>query len=118
MSASTTGYDGLPEAAIRGIAALFGAEPQLQQQRRAGIGPIWRVERRSENGNLRLLLWPQIARVDVTCGPHSWIVRGVRRTELLPGLEAIFHFGANGLLTVAPTGHVVMVSPDESDAAE
>ena len=118
MSALPVGYDDLPEAAIPQIAALFGAEPQLQQQGRENIGPIWRVARRSENGNLRLLLWPQLARVDVTCGPHSWIVRGVRRTELLPGLEAIFHFGANGLLTVAPTGHVVMVSPDESDAAE
>lgn len=112
MSAPTAGYDGLPEDAVPEIAALFGTEPQLQQAGRADIGPIWRVERRSENGNLRLLLWPQLARVDVTCGPHSWIVRGVRRTELLHGLEVIFHFGANGLLTVAPSGHAVMVSPD------
>lgn len=107
-------YAGLPAEAIAEIAALFGAEPQLQQDDQPAIGPIWSVARRSENGNLRLLLWPQIARVDVSCGPHSWIVRGVRRTEVLDGLEVIFRFGAHGLLSVHRSGHAVMVSANES----
>jgi len=47
----------------------------------------------------------------VTCGPHSWIACGITKTEVLPGIEVIFRFPANGLLTVAPTGHVVMAVP-------
>ena len=110
-----TVYDGLPAEAVAEIGALFGAEPRLQQDDHDQIGAIWSVARRSENGNLRLLLWPRIARVDVTCGPHSWVVRGVLRTEVLDGLEVIFRFGANGLLTVHPSGHAVMVSAEDGE---
>ena len=116
MTAATTSYDALPPEAIPQIAALFGAEPRLMQDDQPEIGPIWSVARRSENGNLRLLLWPQLARVDLTCGPHSWIARGIQRTELIQDLEVIFRFGENGLLTIAPSGHAVMVAPAPSQA--
>ena len=106
-------HEGLPAEAIAEIGALFGSEARLQQDDQDGVGAIWSVERRSENGNLRLLLWPRIARVDATCGPHSWIVRGVRRTEVIDGLEVIFRFGANGLLSVHRSGHAMMVSAEE-----
>ncbi len=104
-------YDGLPAGAVPAIAALFGVEARLQQDGQPRVGPIWSIEHRSENGNLRLLLWPQLARVDVTCGPHSWIARAITKTEVLPGIEVIFRLQSDGLLTVAPTGHVVMAAP-------
>ena len=104
-------FERLPVEAAHAIAALFGAEARLQQEGQPKIGPIWAVEHRSENGNLRLLLWPQIARVDVTCGPHTWIARGIRETEIINDVEVIFRFQSDGMLTVAPSGHVVMVAP-------
>ena len=112
MKAIPVSFSGLPVTAVAEIAALFGAEAQLQLADHPTSGPLWRIEHRSENGNLRLLLWPAIARVDVTCGPHTWIARGVSETHVLEGIEAIFHFGTNGLLTVAPTGHATMIAQD------
>ena len=97
MKATPVSFTGLPDTAVAEIAALFGAEAQLQLADHPTSGPLWRIEHRSENGNLRLLLWPAIARVDVTCGPHTWIARGVSETHVLAGIEAIFHFGTNRL---------------------
>lgn len=94
------------------IAALFGEEPQLYQEEHPQVGSIWSITHRSQHGNLQLLVWPKIGRVDLNCGPHNWIASDVRSTELISGLEVIFQFGGNGLLIIAVSGHATMIADD------
>ena len=72
------------------------------------------------------MLWPSLARVDVRCGPHVWVAKGVVETEVIAGLEVIFRFGEalsgqgragegaepEGTLFVGVGGDVMMVSGD------
>ena len=53
MKAIPVSFTGLPDTAVAEIAALFGAEAQLQLADHPTSGPLWRIEHRSENGNLR-----------------------------------------------------------------
>lgn len=103
-------YAGLPEEAVAGIAALFDAEPARAAFSEGLNDPVWEITHRGPNGNLELTLWPALSRVDATCGPHAWIVRGIEETEILPGIEVIFRFGNGGILTAATTGQVLMVT--------
>ena len=103
-------YRGIPDAAVAEIAALFGAEPARAAFSEGLDDPVWEITHRGPNGNLDLTLWPALSRVDATCGPHAWIVRGVEETEILPGIEVIFRFGNGGILTAAISGQVLMVT--------
>ena len=104
-------YPGLPPQAVAAIAALFNAEPARAQFSQA-IDPVYEISHRGPNGNLRLALWPSLARVDATVGPHAWIARPISETEIIPNLEVIFRFGTHGLLTIALTGQALMVADD------
>lgn len=104
-----TVYPGLPPEAVAAIAVLFGSRP-ARAEFSQGIDPVYEISHRGPNGNLDLVLWPAQARIDAACGPHSWIVRGVRETEVIPDLEVILRFGAHGLLTIARTGQILMVT--------
>lgn len=103
-------YAGLPEAAIPEIAALFGAKSARAPFSQTLDHPVYEITHRGPNGNLHLTLWPALARVDAACGPHAWIVRGIQETEILPGIEVIFRFAGNGLLTAATTGQILMIA--------
>ena len=102
-------YPGLPPEAVADIAALFNAEPTRAQFSK-GIDPVYEISHRGPNGNLRLALWPSLARVDATVGPHAWIARNISETEIIPNLEVIFRLPNHGLLTASLTGQILMVA--------
>jgi hypothetical protein len=105
-------FDGLTAAAISKIAELFGAEAQRQPFDLPNDSKgVWGVHHRSESGNIRVLLWPAINRIDVAVGPHMWVVKGVSELEVIEDLEFIARFGTDGVLTVALSGQVVLTTP-------
>lgn len=111
MSAETR-FAGITLGGVNAVADLFG----VPAERQAYAPPddtdgVWAVHHRGESGNLRILLWPSLDRIDVTCGPHMWIVRGVEELEILEQVEFIARFGDGGVLTAAVSGQVMMVAP-------
>ncbi len=120
-------FDGVTSGAIDAVAVLFGceAERQLYSLPNDDQG-VWAVNYRAESGNIRMVLWPTINRIDITVGPHMWVVKGVRAVEVIDNLEVIARFGQDGVLTVALNGQVVLTttspalpaSPLAGEAAE
>ena len=120
-------FDGVTSGAIDAVAVLFGceAERQLYSLPNDDRG-VWAVNYRAESGNIRMVLWPTINRIDITVGPHMWVVKGVREVEVIDNLEVIARFGQDGVLTVALNGQVVLTttspalpaSPLAGEAAE
>ncbi len=107
-------FVGVSWEVVEAVAALFATEPERQPfDLPANDLGVWQVQHRSESGNLRVLLWPGIDRVDVVVGPHMWVVKSVREVEVIDGLEWIARFAADGVLTVALGGQVVLVTPSE-----
>lgn len=98
--------------AIDAIGELFDCPPERQPY---GLPEddqgVWSAHYRSESGNIRVLLWPSIDRIDVTVGPHMWVVKDVREVEVIDELELIARFGEDGVLTVALNGQVVLTTP-------
>ena len=104
-------FEGITSEAISAIAALFETEAQRQPFELPDDDEgVWEVQYRAESGNIRVLLWPSIGRIDVTVGPHMWVVKGVREVEVIEGLELIARFGEDGVLTVALSGQVVLTT--------
>ena len=107
-------FSGVSADAIDAIADLFATEARRQEFSLPNDDQgVWEVSYRSESGNIRALLWPAINRIDVTVGPHMWVVKGVRELEVIDGLEFIARFGADeadGVLTVARGGQVVLTT--------
>ncbi len=102
-------FEGVTADAITAIAALFDSEAARQAFDLPNDDQgVWEVHYRAETGNIRVLLWPAINRIDVTVGPHMWVVKGVREVEVIEELELIARFGADGVLTVALNGQVVL----------
>lgn len=107
-------FDGITSEAVEAIAALFATEAKRQEFELPDddLG-IWEVSYRAETGNIRALLWPSIDRIDITVGPHMWVVKGIRELEVIDGLEFIGRFERNGVLTVALNGQVVLTTPGD-----
>ena len=85
-----TQYEGLPPAAVKAIAALFCVGVEQESFAEPPDAPAYSVRVRGPIGNVRLLCWPGLNRVDVTCGAHAWIAKQVSETEIIDGLEVIF----------------------------
>ena len=99
-------------AAVEAVAELCGVEAVRQEFSLPDDDwGVWEVVHRTESGNVRVLLWPSIARIDVAVGPHLWVVRGVREVEVIEGLEWITRFGADGVLTAALNGQIALTTP-------
>ena len=104
-------FAGLSTEAVDAIGDLFRCPPERQPYDLPNDNQgVWAVNHRSESGNIRLLLWPAVNRIDVTVGPHMWVVKGVREIETIEELELIARFGQDGVLTVARTGQVVLTT--------
>ncbi|MDE2968405.1 MAG: hypothetical protein OXS30_13085 [Chloroflexota bacterium] len=102
--------------AISAIAALFDTDAERQEFDIPNSDHgVWQVNHRSESGNIRVLLWPAIDRIDVTVGPHMWVVKGVREVEVIQDLEFIARFAHDGVLTVARNGQVVLTTTSPSE---
>lgn len=107
-------FDGVTPDAISAIAALFDCDAEQQEFSLPNDDQgVWQVHYRAETGNIRVLLWPAIDRIDVAVGPHMWVVKGVREIEVIQDLEFIARFPSNGLLTVARNGQVVLTTTSE-----
>lgn len=113
-------FDRISPDAIDAIASLFDTNPLRQpfqlpasnDHHDADLG-VWAIHYRSESGNLKLLLWPALDRIDVAVGPHMWIVTGVHQLEVIDDLEVIARFGYGGTLTVALNGQIVLSARSE-----
>lgn len=86
-------FDGVGREAVEAIAQLLDVEAVREPYEPAPGEAVYAIRHRSETGTLRLVLWPSLARVDVSCGPHAWVAKAVRETEVIAGLEVIFRFG-------------------------
>ena len=105
-------FSGVTLAGANAVADLFGLPAERQEFAPPGdTDGVWAIHHRGETGNLRIILWPSLDRIDVSCGPHMWIVRGVEVLEVIDGLEFIARFNDGGVLTVAVGGQVMMVAP-------
>ena len=108
-------FPGVSREAVDAIGALFGVGAEREPYEPVPGEAVYALRYRSETGTLRLLLWPSLGRVDVQCGPHAWVAKGVVETEVIAGLEVIFRFGdvgdaePEGTLFVALKGVVMMV---------
>ena len=123
-------FAGVTREAASAIATLFGVEATREPYEPGEGEAVYAIRHRSETGTLRLVLWPSLARVDVRCGPHVWVAKGVVETEVIAGLEVIFRFGQapsgqgragegaepEGTLFVGVGGDVMMVSGGGGDA--
>jgi len=120
-------FVGISREATEAIAALFQTDATREPYEPELGAAVYAVRHRSEKGTLRLVLWPSLGRVDVTCGPHAWVAKSVRETEVISGLEVIFRFGEasaaiaggdednggrDGMMFVGIGGDVMMVSAD------
>ena len=77
-------FDGVTADAISAIAALFDCNAEQQEFSLPNDEQgVWQVHYRAETGNIRVLLWPAMSRIDVTVGPHMWVVKGVREIEVI-----------------------------------
>ena len=108
-------FAGVTREAAQAIAALFDAEAVREPYTPGEGEAVYAIRHRSLTGTLRLVLWPSLARVDVRCGPHAWVAKGVVETEVIAGLEVIFRFGTgegepDGTLFVGVGGDVMLVS--------
>lgn len=101
---------GVSQEAALAVAALFEVELATEPYEPAEGETVYALEQRGPIGNLRLVLWPSLHRVDVQVGPHSWIAKAVVETEVIDGLEAIFRMEGGGMLFVALTGDVMLVA--------
>lgn len=103
-------FDQLDEACVAATAALFGVEPAIEPYTPDG-SPVYRLQLDGGADGVRLILWPSIARVDVTSvGNHAWVLKGVGRVEIIDGVEVVFHPAVGkGFLFVAVNGFVNMV---------
>lgn len=105
-------FAGITLQAVEAIAELFESDAVRQPYDLPDdTQGVWEVHYRAETGNIRILMWPAIDRVDVAVGPHMWVVKGITQFETIDGLEFIARFGDNGVLTVARNGQVILTSP-------
>ncbi len=104
-------FNGVTPEAINAVATLFNTDAERQPFDLPNDDQgVWEVHHRAETGNIRVLLWPAINRIDVTVGPHMWVVKGVRELEVIQDLEFIARFAQDGILTVARNGQVVLTT--------
>lgn len=73
---------------------------------------VYRLQVRSaELGiEVKIVLWPSLARVDVYAGSVSIVFKDVSDVEILPGIEVLFHRAGGGHLFVTAAGGVATVS--------
>ena len=107
-------FEGVSSDAISAIAALCDTDAARQPFDLPNDDQgVWKVHYRAETGNIRVLLWPAINRIDVAVGPHMWVVKGIREVEVIDNLEFIARFANDGILTVALNGQVVLTTTSQ-----
>ncbi len=103
-------FDQLDHEAVKALGELFNAVPTVEPYTPDGT-EVYRLELTGAADGVRLILWPQLRRVDVTsAGSHAWVLRNVGQVDLIEGVEAVFRPSeGRGFLFVAVNGWVNMV---------
>ena len=92
------------------IAQLFGTQATIAPYTPDGSA-VYQLEFHAGEGHVQMVLWPSLARVDVRCGQHSWVMKGVGTVEFVPDVEVIFKPAqGEGYLFVARNGLISMVA--------
>lgn len=92
------------------IAALFGVQATIAPYTPDGSA-VYELNFQAGEEHVHIVLWPSLARVDVRCGRHSWVMKGVHAVEFVPDVEVIFRpRQGEGYLFVARTGLISMVA--------
>lgn len=109
MSARRT-FESLDRDCVDAIAALFAVTPAVEPYTPDGTD-VYRLTLGGAADGVRLILWPQLRRVDVSSvGNHAWVLKDVGAVELIEGVEVIFHPAqGEGYLFVAVNGFINMV---------
>jgi hypothetical protein len=81
----------LDEQAAGAIAELFGVPLGLAPYRLRGR-PVYQllIPMPSEERPLEMVLWPDLARVDVRVGASAMVFKSVSGVEIYPGVEVLF----------------------------
>jgi hypothetical protein len=103
-------YDALSAEAVAAVAVLFGVEAVVEPYSPDGSN-VYRLTLTGAADGVSMVLWPSLARVDVTSvGNHGWVMKNVSRMEVIPGVEAVFRPAEGaGYLFVSVNGWVNMV---------
>ena len=103
-------YDGLSPEAVHAVAGLFRATAIIEPYSPDGT-EVYRLTAGGAADGVTILLWPSLARVDVTSvGNHGWVMKNVGRVEVVPGVEVVFRGTEDsGFLFVSINGWVNMV---------
>lgn len=103
-------FERLDTEAVQALGEMFNTVPTVEPYTPDGTA-VYRLELTGAADGVRLILWPQLSRVDVTStGNHAWVLRNVGRVELIEGVEAVFRPAeGRGFLFVAVNGWVNMV---------
>ena len=103
-------FEALTDEAVTAIAALFGIQPTAEPYSPDGE-TVWRLTLEGAADGVTLILWPSLARIDVSStGNHAWVLKAIERIEIIDGVEVVFHpVGVRGFLFVSVNGWVNMV---------
>jgi hypothetical protein len=92
------------------IEALFGVQATIAPYTPDGSA-VYELNFHAGDEHVHIVLWPSLARVDVRCGQHSWVMKAVDQVEFVPDVEVIFKpAGGEAYLFVAKNGLVSMVA--------
>lgn len=107
---SRTVFAALDQECVDAVARLFGVEAEVEPYTPDGRD-VYRLTLTGAADGVRLILWPQLSRVDVSSvGNHAWVLKNVGRVEIIDGVEVVFHPAEHrGYLFVAVNGFINMV---------
>ncbi|MGE5595829.1 MAG: hypothetical protein ACM3S1_07320 [Hyphomicrobiales bacterium] len=103
-------FPALDLEAVTAVAELFGCEAAVEPYTPDG-SDVYRLTLAGAADGVRLILWPQLRRVDVSSvGNHAWVLKDVGTVDIIDGVEVVFHPAqGTGYLFVAVNGFVNMV---------
>ena len=106
----TRTFGSLNADAVRAIAALFAAEPAIEPYTPDGQ-PVYLLTLTGAADGIQVVLWPSIARVDVSSnGTRGWVLKNVGEVDVIEGVEVVFRpIVGKGFLFVAVNGFINMV---------
>ncbi|HXU22618.1 MAG TPA: hypothetical protein VN697_01190 [Tepidiformaceae bacterium] len=106
----TQTFPALDRAAVHAIGALFETEPRIEPYTPDGE-PVYRLALAGAGDGVQVVLWPSLARVDVSStNSHAWVLKNVGAVDVIDGVEVVFRPSeGKGFLFVAVNGFVNMV---------
>lgn len=103
-------FEQLDARTVEALGELFAVAPMVEPYSPDG-SEVYRLDLTGAADGVRLIVWPQLRRVDVaSTGNHAWVLKNVGQVDLIEGVEAVFRPAeGTGFLFVAVNGFVNMV---------